>query len=55
MSWIFMLHLIADFTLIVTEGSMEDSKDGDGGWGGEPWAKKSVCEKRTAYSRGTVK
>lgn len=31
MSWIFMLHLIADFTLIVTEGSREDSKDGDGG------------------------
>lgn len=46
MSWIFMLHLIADFTLIVTEGSREDSKDGDGG---EPWAKKSVCEKCTAY------
>ena len=34
-----MLHLIADFTLVVTEGGREDSKDGrdEGGWG-EPWA-----------------
>lgn len=45
MRWIFMLHLIADFTLIVSEGGREDSKDGrDGGRGG-PRAKsgKEIC------------
>lgn len=61
-----MLHLIADFTIIVTEGGREDSKDGrdegggvwTGGGGddhGQTQVKKSVCEKCTTHSRGTPK
>lgn len=34
-----MLHLIADFTLIVTEGGREDSKDGRDGVAGRNMGK----------------